>query len=192
MTTIAAIEGPDWVIIGADSMSSGEDGFSIAIPDGKIFNNNNIVFAGCGAVRGINILQHDFTPPEVDTDDIDKYITKELIPAMRNTFIEAGYELNKAESSVENDNVWIVVIKGKVYRIDSDYSWERTSDNMYVAGSGERFALGAMSALTNGILVDNYIEARKIVSQALVIASKYDSSTGGKLTVLLIEEKKNA
>jgi len=192
MTTIAAIEGPDWVIIGADSMSSGEDGFSIAIPDGKIFNNNNIVFAGCGAVRGINILQHDFTPPEVDTDDIDKYITKELIPAMRNTFIEAGYELNKAESSVENDNVWIVVIKGKVYRIDSDYSWERTSDNMYVAGSGERFALGAMSALANGILVDDYIEARKIVSQALVIASKYDSSTGGKLTVLLIEEKKNA
>jgi ATP-dependent protease HslVU (ClpYQ) peptidase subunit len=192
MTTIAAIEGPDWVIIGADSMSSGEDGFSIAIPDGKIFNNNNIVFAGCGAVRGINILQHDFTPPEVDTDDIDKYITKELIPAMRNTFIEAGYELNKAESSVENDNVWIVVIKGKVYRIDSDYSWERTSDNMYVAGSGERFALGAMSALANGVLVDDYIEARKIVSQALVIASKYDSSTGGKLTVLLIEEKKNA
>jgi len=192
MTTIAAIEGPDWVIIGADSMSSGEDGFSIAIPDGKIFNNNNIVFAGCGAVRGINILQHDFTPPEVDTDDIDKYITKELIPAMRNTFIEAGYELNKAESSVENDNVWIVVIKGKVYRIDSDYSWERTSDNMYVAGSGERFALGAMSALANGVLVDDYIEARKIVSQALQIASKYDSSTGGKLTVLLIEEKKNA
>ena len=192
MTTIAAIEGPDWVIIGADSMSSGEDGFSIAIPDGKIFNNNNIVFAGCGAVRGINILQHDFTPPEVDTDDIDKYITKELIPAMRNTFIEAGYELNKAESSVENDNVWIVVIKGKVYRIDSDYSWERTSDNMYVAGSGERFALGAMSALANGLLVDSYTEARKIVSQALQIASKYDSSTGGKLTILLIEEKKNA
>jgi hypothetical protein len=192
MTTIAAIEGPDWVIIGADSMSSGEDGFSIVIPDGKIFINNNITFAGCGAVRGINILQHDFVPPAINTENIDKYITRQLVPAMRRTFIEAGYELNKAESSVENDNIWIVVIKGKVYRIDSDYSWERTADNMYVAGSGERFALGAMSALANGLLVDSYTEAKKIVSQALQIASKYDSSTGGKLTVLLIEEKKNA
>ena len=37
MTTLAAIQGPDWVVIGADSQSSGEDGFAIMIPDGKIF-----------------------------------------------------------------------------------------------------------------------------------------------------------
>lgn len=190
MTTICAIEGPDWVVIGADTMSSTEDGFQITIPNGKIFRNSNIVFAGAGAVRGINILEHDFVPPQITVKDMDKYITRQLIPAMRRTFIEAGYELIKSESSVENDNVWIVVVKGKVYRIDADYSWERTTDNLYVAGSGERFALGAMAALANGALVDDHVKARKIVTKALQIASKYDSGTGGKLNVNLVQESK--
>jgi hypothetical protein len=95
VTTIAAIEGPDWVVIGADSLSSDDSGFSIAIPDGKVFKNNNLVFAGAGSVRGINILQHDFTPPNVLSKDVDKYVTRQLIPSMRKTFIEAGYEFVK-------------------------------------------------------------------------------------------------
>jgi len=190
VTTIAAIEGPDWVVLGADTMSSSEDGFSITIPNGKIFRNNNIVFAGAGAVRGINILEHDFTPPQITVKDMDKYVTRQLVPAMRRTFIEAGYEVLKPEASVENDNIWIVVVRGKVYRIDSDYSWERTTDNLYVAGSGERFALGAMSALTNGALIDDHAKARKIITKALQIATKYYSATGGKLNVNLIQESK--
>ena len=190
MTTIAAIQGPDWVVIGADSLSSGEDGFAISIPGGKIFTNQDIVFAGAGAVRGINILQHDFTAPPVGTmKDMDKYITRILVPAMRQTFQEAGYELNKSDASVENDNIWIVIVKGQVYRIDEDYSWERSSDNLYVAGSGEQFAMGAMAALAGGALVDDLSKAKKIVTKALQIASKYDTSTGGKIIVHVVQEK---
>jgi ATP-dependent protease HslVU (ClpYQ) peptidase subunit len=190
MTTIAAIQGPNWVVIGADTLSSGEDGFAIAIPDGKIFKNNDVVFAGAGAVRGINILQHDFTPPAITVKDMDKYVTRQLIPAIRNNFIEAGYEINKSEAAVENDNIWIVVVKGQVYRIDSDYSWERTVDNMYVAGSGERFALGAMAALAGGTIVDDLVKAKKIVTKALQIATKYDTSTGGKIIVTVVQDSK--
>ena len=190
MTTIAAIEGPDWVVIGADSQSSDEDGFAINIPTGKVFKNNGIIFAAAGAVRGINLLEHDFTPPAVNTKDIDKYITRQLIPAMRRTFHEAGYEINKAEDSVINDNIWIVVIKGRVYRIEEDYGWERTTDNLYVAGSGERFALGAMSALANGVLIDDITKAKKIITKAIQIASKYDTSTGGKITINVIQDAK--
>ena len=60
---------------------------------------------------------------------------------------------------------------------------------MYVAGSGEKFALGAMAALAGG-LVDDPAKARKIVTKALQIASKYDAYTGGKITVSLIQESK--
>ena len=186
MTTIACIQGPDWVVIGADSQSSDEDGFTIMIPDGKIFKNNNIVFAAAGAVRGINLLQHDFTPPPINTKDIDKYVTRQLIPSIRRTFAEAGYEVSKAEASVENDNVWIIVVKGQVYRLDSDYSWERTVDNLYVAGSGERFALGAMSALADSKMIDDVVKAKRIITKALQTAIKYDSSTGGKITINVV------
>lgn len=190
MTTIAAIQGPDWVVVGADSQSSGADGFAINIPGGKVFKNNNLVFAGAGAVRGINLLQHDFIPPVINTKDIDKYVTRQLVPAMRRTFLEAGYEINKGDSSVENDNIWIVVIKNEVYRIDEDYSWERTTNNLYVAGSGEQFALGAMDALTNGVMVDDLAKAKKIVTKAVQTASKYDTSTGGKITITVVQESK--
>jgi ATP-dependent protease HslVU (ClpYQ) peptidase subunit len=190
MTTLAAIQGPDWVVIGADSMSSDDSGFSIAIPDGKVFKNNNIVFAGAGSVRGINLLEHDFTPPAVTSKDIDKYVTRQLIPAMRRTFIEAGYEFVKDASAVENDNIWLVVVKNQVYRINEDYSWERSADNIYVAGSGERFALGAIAALAGGVLVDDIAKAKKIITKALQIATKYDSATGGKITINVIQESK--
>jgi len=188
VTTIAAIEGPDWVMIGADSQSSSEDGFSINIPNGKVFKNNNLVFAMAGSVRGINILEHDFVPPQVNGKDIDKYVTRQLIPSIRTAFVDAGYEFSKPEAAVENDNIIIVVVKGKVYCINEDYSWERNSDNLYVAGSGEKFALGAMTALAGGTLIDDAVKARKIVTKALQIATKYDSFTGGKITTLLIQE----
>jgi len=189
MTTIACIEGPEWVMIGADSQSSSEDGFSINIPNGKIFRNNNVVFAMAGSVRGINILEHDFIVPNVNGKDIDKYVTRQLIPSIRKAFLDAGYEFSKAEAAVEHDNIIIVVVKGKVYCINEDYSWERSVDNMYVAGSGEKFALGAMAALAGG-LVDDAAKARKIVTKALQIASKYDAYTGGKITVSFIQESK--
>ena len=190
MTTIAAIEGPDWVIIAADSQSSSDDGFSINIPNGKVFKNGEIVFAMAGSVRGINILEHDFAPPAVSSKDIDKYVTRQLIPSIRRTFLEAGYEFNKTDSAVENDNIIIIAVKGKVYCINEDYSWERNADNLYVAGSGEKFALGAMSALAGGTLIDDSVKARKIVTKAIQIASRYDAYTGGKITVNLIQESK--
>jgi ATP-dependent protease HslVU (ClpYQ) peptidase subunit len=189
MTTIAAIQGPDWVMIGADSQSSDEDGFAIMIPNGKIFKNNNIVFAMAGSVRGINILEHDFIPPQINGKDIDKYVTRQLIPAIRNSFLNAGYEFSK-DGPVEQDSVTLVIVKGNIYRINEDYSWERSADNMYVAGSGEKFALGAMAALSSGSLVDDPVKARKIITKAVQIASKYDSYTGGKITVTLVQESK--
>jgi ATP-dependent protease HslVU (ClpYQ) peptidase subunit len=59
-----------------------------------------------------------------------------------------------------------------------------------VAGSGERFALGAMVALAGGTIVDDIAKAKKVITKALQIASKYDSATGGKITINVIQESK--
>jgi len=47
-----------------------------------------------------------------------------------------------------------------------------------------------MTALGGGTLIDDAVKARKIITKALQIASKYDSFTGGKITVNLIQEAK--
>jgi ATP-dependent protease HslVU (ClpYQ) peptidase subunit len=180
MTTLAAIEGNGWAVIGADSQSSDGDGFAINIPTGKIFKNNELIIAGAGQVRGINLLEHGWEAPAIKLKNIDKYVTSILIPSMRKCFDAADYEYKRDGESVENDNIWIVCIQGKIYRIDSDYSWERNVDNIYVAGSGERFALGALSALNSG-MVETVTQAKNHLRKAIKIASKYDAYSGGDI-----------
>ena len=185
MTTIAAIQGDGWCVIGADSQASDGTGFAVLLPDGKIFENNGLTMAGAGAVRGINILQHDWVAPKVGRGNPDKYVTRSLIPSMRKAFAEAGYEVNRSDSSVENDNQWIIIFNGNVYRIEEDYGWERITDNLYVAGSGERFALGAMTAL-GGSDASSPQEAEHIIREAIAAAIKWDAYSGGEIKTVTV------
>jgi ATP-dependent protease HslVU (ClpYQ) peptidase subunit len=184
MTTIAAIEGDGWSVIAADSQSSDSDGFCINIPAGKIFENNGIIVAGAGSVRGINLLQYAWESPPIKITDIDKYVTSILVPSIRRCFDNASYEFKRDDSAVENDNIFLLCIQGKMYRLDEDYSWERTDEGIYVAGSGERFALGALAALDAGNIT-TVAQAKNILRKALKVASKYDAFTGGEIKFMV-------
>lgn len=180
VTTIAAIEGKGWAVIAADSRSSDGDGFAVNIPTGKIFKNNELIIAGAGQVRGINLLEHGWEAPPIKIKNLDKYVTSVLIPSIRKCFHMADYEFKRDGESVENDNIFIICIRHQIYRIDSDYSWERNQDNIYVAGSGERFALGALDALKGGS-VQTITQAKNVLRKAIQVASKYDIYTGGEI-----------
>jgi ATP-dependent protease HslVU (ClpYQ) peptidase subunit len=184
MTTLAAIQGDGWAVIGGDSQSSDESGFAINIPTGKIFRNGEIILAGAGQVRGINLLEHVWVAPPIKIDNIDKYVTSILIPSIRKCFDAADYEYKQDGASVENDNIWLICVRGNIYRIDEDYSWERTDSNIYVAGSGERFALGALESLKAGD-ADSITKAKNYIRVALKIASKYDAFTGGEIKFMV-------
>ncbi len=49
MTTLAAIQGNGWAVIGCDSRSSDESGRPIDMATHKIIENNGILIAGSGA-----------------------------------------------------------------------------------------------------------------------------------------------
>lgn len=101
MTTIAAIQGDGWAVIAGDSQSSDGDGFAINIPTGKIFKNNELIIAGAGQVRGINLLEHGWEAPAVKLKNIDKYVTSILVPSIRKCFSMADYEYKRDGESVE-------------------------------------------------------------------------------------------
>ena len=184
MTTLAAIEGSTWAVFASDSQSSDDSGFVAMMPGGKAFDNQGIIIAGAGQVRGINLLEHAFVSPTVNMKFPDKYITNTFIPAMRKCFQDAGYEYRREDTSVENDNIWLVGVKGKIYRIDEDYSWERNDNGLYVAGSGERFALGALEAM-KAYRAKNITEAKMYLKKAIQIAAKYDAFSGGEVKFLV-------
>ena len=181
MTTLAAIQGDGWSVIGCDSRSSDDNGRPVNMVTNKIIDNNGILIAGSGSGRGSNILQFGWKAPKPSTNqNLDVFVTQSFIPQMRKAFIDAGYDMKEDGDAAEHDSAFIISVKGVIYPIFEDYSWDRDSSNVYYSGSGGDVALGAMQAL--GIEeAQGPEDAERIVRKAIEIASEWDIFTNGPI-----------
>jgi ATP-dependent protease HslVU (ClpYQ) peptidase subunit len=179
MTTLVAIQGNGWAVIGSDSLSTDDNGRPINMATPKIVKNGPYLIAGAGSVRGCNILQHGWTPPK-PRGDLDRFMTKTFIPAMRKAFLDAGYDMKQDSSSALHDSEFIVIVHGVIYPIFEDYSWERSIDPFYVSGSGGAYALGCLKALKEYMSDDEW-SARGAIEKAISVAIECDTSTGGSI-----------
>lgn len=181
MTTLAAIQGNGWSVIGSDSRSSDEHGRPIDMATNKIIENNGILIAGSGAGRGSNLLQFGWKPPKPKlSEDLDVFMTKRFIPSMRKIFIDAGYDMKEDGDSAAHDSQFIVSIRGILYPIFEDYSWDRDTRGIYYSGSGGDIAIGAMEALNVG-RVTSASAAEKIIKKAIEISTKWDIYSSGPI-----------
>lgn len=181
MTTLAAIQGDGWAVIGCDSRASDEGGRYMELANSKIVENNGILIAVSGASRGGNIAQLGWKAPKPRAgDNLDRFMTRRFIPSMRKAFIEAGYEGKEDGDSAWQDSNLLVVLRGTIYPIFNDYSWDREARRVYYAGSGGDVALGALEAL-NYAAVKTPESAEKILRKAIEIACKHDIYSGGKI-----------
>lgn len=181
MTTLAAIQGDGWSVIGCDSRSSDDNGRPVNMVTNKIIDNNGILIAGSGSGRGSNILQFGWKAPKPSANqNLDIFVTQSFIPQMRKAFIDAGYDMKEDGDAAEHDSAFIISVKGVIYPIFEDYSWDRDSSNVYYSGSGGDVALGAMQAL--GIEeAQGPEDAERIVRKAIEIASEWDIFTNGPI-----------
>lgn len=184
MTTLIALQHPEWCLIAADSQITGN---SIAMDYsamGKIAKNGQYVVAAAGFVRGINLIQHSFVPPIPPKKNLDKFMVNRFIPELRKTFIESGYEIKSDGDPVSHDSEIIVAVNGIIYLIDDVYGLERNNNKLYCAGSGQDFALGAAFAL-GADKVNDYEEAIDILYRAVKSAIQFDINSGGKVQIAL-------
>jgi ATP-dependent protease HslVU (ClpYQ) peptidase subunit len=98
-------------------------------------------------------------------------------------FVKAGYDMKDDGDVAYNDNVFIIAVKGNLYSIAEDYSWERCKRGLYVAGSGGKYALGALGAL-NADKAKNTVEAEKLIRRAIQESIRWDAYSGGEIEVL--------
>jgi ATP-dependent protease HslVU (ClpYQ) peptidase subunit len=181
MTTLIAVQGEGWSVIGCDSRASDEDGRYMELATPKVVENNGILFAVSGASRGGNIAQFGWKPPKPrSNEDLDIFVTQRFIPALREAFIKAGYDAKDDGDAAAHDSNLIVSIRGVLYPIFEDYSWDREERNVYFAGSGGDVALGALEALDYK-KAKTPPQAEKIVRRAVEIACMHDIYSGGKI-----------
>lgn len=177
MTTLVGIQGKGWSVIGADSRSTDEDGRPMVMATQKIIENNGVLIAGSGAGRGSNILQFGWKAPRPSSgQDLDKFMTQTFIPAMRKAFVDAGYDMKEDGDAAAHDSEFLVSIRGVIYPIFEDYSWDRDIRGIYYSGSGSHVALGALEGL--GISdVKNPEDAERIIRKAIEITCDWDIYT---------------
>lgn len=183
MTTLVAVQGPRWVVMGADSRITEDFGrtYTLTKSGSKISKNRRYLLTAAGDVRVLNLLAYAFTPPDahsfVDTR-LDRFITKDFIPALRACFEKNGYgEMrNQDTGAVETGTEVMAAVNGSVYVIGPDYSWVRDTTGLYGLGTGGQFAVGALHALLpDG--TDDVDAARDAVKRALRVGAKLDSNS---------------
>ena len=175
MTTLVAIQGDGWSVMGCDSRLSDEHGrFQIAKTP-KIVDNNGILIGGCGSSRASNVLHYGYMQPKPTIkEDLNTYMTQKFIPAMRKNFVDAGIDMKEDGDVAQIDGGFIISVKGQVFSVSEDYSWDTDVRNVYVMGSGGDVALGALAAL--GVEKVNTIkEAERMIRKAISIAIQYDN-----------------
>jgi len=187
LTTLVAIQGNGWSVIGCDSRASDEDGRFMELATSKVIDNNGVLIAVSGASRGGNITQFGWKPPKPRAvEELDVFMTKKFIPSMRKAFQEAGYEGKEDGDSAFQDSNLIVSVRGTLYPIFNDYSWDREARNVYYAGSGGDIALGALEALDYS-KAKTPAAAEKILRRAIEAACKHDIYSGGEIHTFVQE-----
>ncbi len=183
MTTIAAVQGSSWAVIGFDSQVVEADGRRYELPSdaAKCVDVGEFTFGVAGDFRAINILTHNFTPPDLpkNSTTLDYYMTSKFIPALKTCF-----DRNFYGKDGENGCEIITVVRGIVYEIGSNYDCMRDKNGIYAIGSGSSFALGAMHAV-DSLSKRNMTNAKEVVRAGLNSAVMFDYGTSNPTTVIL-------
>jgi ATP-dependent protease HslVU (ClpYQ) peptidase subunit len=114
-------------------------------------------------------------------------MTKKFIPSLRKAFVDAGFEGKEDGDAAWQDSNLIVSVRGVLYPIFNDYSWDREARNVYYSGSGGDLALGALEALSFQ-KVKTPEAAEKLLRRAIEIAIKHDIYSGGEIHTYIQEE----
>ena len=187
MTTIAAIQGDGWVVMGADTQATYYEYRNLYMKDDKVVNNNGILIAGCGIGRGMNLLQKGWKAPKppranMEKDKLDTWMVTKFIPGMRQLFIDGGYDMKDDSEYAHYENVFLVAVQGELYVIDEDYSLDRDARNYFCSGSGGDFAQSSLyTAVTFGKQIFTDVdEAEAAMVTAINAAKEFDVNSGGE------------
>ena len=91
MSCVAAVVKDDIVWMGADSAASdGED--IVVLQNPKIFRNGPLLVGAVGSLRMTQLLQYRLEVPKAEWgNDIMRYLTVNLVDAVRKAFGAGGY-----------------------------------------------------------------------------------------------------
>lgn len=180
----------------ADTAGTDEDHVQEIRKDPKVFIRDNILFGTAGSFRMRDVLMYNLKIPSLtksDKSNIDLYVKKKLISAIRKVFIDEGVCIKTDESDQTCPGDILIGIKNKIYKVESDFQVGETAFSYNAIGSGSREALGALdmySLLNNGKLPSRSMDVEKLLNQTMLIVAGRNATVNQWFTCqkLKIEE----
>lgn len=133
------------VFIGGDSAGSTSSNIFI-IKQPKVFRNGDFIIGGTSSFRMIQLLMYSFMPPQINNKEPHEYMCTDFIDAIRECFKKGGYMKKETEGD-ERGGFFLVGFKDRLFKIEDDFQVSETLNGIDACGSGEDFALGALTAL---------------------------------------------
>ena len=181
MTCIVGYVENNRVFIGGDS--AGVAGYSIQVrSDAKVFQNEDCIFGFTSSFRMGQVLRYKLQLPKCETWDIERYMCTTFIDAVKSCFKENG--INYHDSGQDFGGVFLVGLKGRLFRIDSDYQVAWNDKNYDSVGCGEDLAVGALFALEH--MDRTQISAEDRITIALDAASTFSGAVTPPYTIISI------
>lgn len=168
MTTIIGLEYDDSCVLVADSQTTDDSGYIYNHPQvKKIAEINGYLIAGSGEVLPCDVAQHIWEPPtptKADKKDLYHFMIAKAMPSLRKVLQSNGFNFDEVKT--EQRFQFLIALCGEIFDIDDSLGVSRNASNVYAAGSGAAYALGALHAGA-----DAY--------EAMEIASKLTAFTAG-------------
>lgn len=171
MTTIAAKQDKDGVHFAWDTQVS-RGSYAVGEMDKVVcYQNGAIVIGSSGQARINNLLTTLKFDPLVETDfNPNDWMTNVFAPTVFEHFDQAKFaEVINGRYSGENS--YIVAVRGTLYDVGANLSWNTSQEGLYAIGSGFGFAIGAMAT--------GYSPAA-----AVEVASRFDVYTNSQIKTL--------
>ena len=183
MTCIVGLKHKQKIYIGGDSCTTA--GYETrASSQKKVFRigsaDNGILVGYCGSARMGQIIRYGVRPPKIK-GDVEKYLFRKFIPALRKTLGEQGWlKQENNTDAINDDGRFMVGLKGEIFCIYEDFQVHSVEDNIHSIGSGRNYALGVMLALSNEPPKDRILTALSVAGQFTmsVCAPYYVESIG--------------
>lgn len=145
---IARANGEVW--IGGDSAGTNADSQQTIETTEKVFfvrnaHSGDEFLLGCStSFRMIDLLKYQLIPPEVDGNNLHRYMVIAFVEAVRTCLKEGGFA--KKEDEREEGGYFLVGFRGRLFEVGSDYHVSEAQCGYHAIGSGDDLALGALFA----------------------------------------------
>lgn len=172
MTCIVGLKHGGKVYLGGDSAAVAGRAINIRV-DEKVFVHGPVACGFTSSFRMGQILRYRLTVPRLRADDEPMaWMVGEFIEAARQSLVSNGFA--KRENNVDSGGLFLIGLRGRLFRVDDDFQVGETADAFEAIGSGYDLAHGALAALAaTGAYID---DPKGRIRIALEAAEKFNAA----------------